>query len=51
MSSKSKRLRFGSLGKLIVLIFCSFNEAPHKFYIGFRYVNPLTEDTLDQMER
>ncbi|XP_068711456.1 ferrochelatase, mitochondrial-like isoform X1 [Montipora capricornis] len=25
--------------------------APHKFYIGFRYVNPLTEDTLDQMER
>ena len=25
--------------------------APHKFYIGFRYVNPLTEDTIDQMER
>jgi len=25
--------------------------APHKFYIGFRYVNPLTENTLDQMER
>ena len=29
----------------------SFFLAPHKFYIGFRYVNPLTEDTLDQMER
>ncbi|KAJ7393853.1 hypothetical protein OS493_003520 [Desmophyllum pertusum] len=26
------------------------DTAPHKFYIGFRYVNPLTEDTLDQME-
>ena len=25
--------------------------APHKFYIGFRYVNPLTEDTIDKMER
>ncbi|XP_066020168.1 ferrochelatase, mitochondrial-like isoform X2 [Pocillopora verrucosa] len=26
------------------------DSAPHKFYIGFRYVKPLTEDTLDQME-
>ena len=25
--------------------------APHKFYIGFRYADPLTEDALDQMER
>ncbi|CAD5115478.1 DgyrCDS4447 [Dimorphilus gyrociliatus] len=25
--------------------------APHKFYIGFRYVNPLTEDAIDQMEK
>lgn len=25
--------------------------APHKFYIGFRYVHPLTEDTVDEMER
>ncbi|KAK7475732.1 hypothetical protein BaRGS_00033004 [Batillaria attramentaria] len=24
--------------------------APHKFYIGFRYANPLTEDTIQQME-
>ncbi|TRY69533.1 hypothetical protein TCAL_12886 [Tigriopus californicus] len=23
---------------------------PHKAYIGFRYANPLTEDTLDEME-
>lgn len=25
--------------------------APHKHYVGFRYVNPLTEDTLAQIER
>lgn len=25
--------------------------APHKHYVGFRYVNPLTEDTLDQIEK
>ena len=25
--------------------------APHKFYVGFRYVNPLTEDAIEQMER
>lgn len=25
-------------------------SAPHKFYIGFRYVNPLTEDSIEQME-
>jgi ferrochelatase len=25
--------------------------APHKYYIGFRYVNPLTEDAIDQMEK
>jgi len=25
-------------------------SAPHKHYIGFRYANPLTEDTLQQME-
>ncbi|XP_072020876.1 ferrochelatase, mitochondrial-like isoform X2 [Amphiura filiformis] len=25
--------------------------APHKYYIGFRYVNPLTEDTINQMEK
>lgn len=25
--------------------------APHKPYIGFRYANPLTEDTLAQMEK
>ena len=26
-------------------------SAPHKAYIGFRYANPLTEVTLDQMEK
>eukprot|EP00914_Ancora_sagittata_P031797 GHVO01064451.1.p1 GENE.GHVO01064451.1~~GHVO01064451.1.p1 ORF type:complete len:425 (-),score=49.42 GHVO01064451.1:251-1348(-) len=25
--------------------------APHKFYIGFRYVHPLTEEAIDEMER
>ncbi|XP_065885930.1 ferrochelatase, mitochondrial-like [Dysidea avara] len=25
--------------------------APHKFYVGFRYAHPLTEDSLDQMEQ
>ncbi|KAL8603902.1 hypothetical protein ACOMHN_005122 [Nucella lapillus] len=25
--------------------------APHKFYIGFRYAHPLTEDTIQQMEQ
>lgn len=25
-------------------------SAPHKFYIGFRYVHPLTEEAIDQME-
>ncbi|XP_067012528.2 ferrochelatase, mitochondrial [Anabrus simplex] len=25
--------------------------APHKHYVAFRYVNPLTDDTLDQIER
>ncbi|XP_051536942.1 ferrochelatase, mitochondrial isoform X1 [Myxocyprinus asiaticus] len=25
--------------------------APHKFYIGFRYVHPLTEDAIEQMEK
>lgn len=25
--------------------------APHKFYIGFRYVHPLTEESIDQIEQ
>lgn len=25
-------------------------SAPHKAYVGFRYANPLTEFTLEQME-
>lgn len=25
--------------------------APHKHYVGFRYVNPLTENTLEQIEK
>ncbi|MEQ2178890.1 hypothetical protein GOODEAATRI_018909, partial [Goodea atripinnis] len=27
------------------------NTAPHKFYIGFRYVNPLTEEAIEEMEK
>ena len=26
-------------------------ESAHKPYVGFRYVNPLTEYTLEQMEK
>lgn len=26
-------------------------SAPHKHYVGFRYVNPLTEDTLAAIEK
>jgi len=25
--------------------------APHKFYVGFRYADPLTEDAINAMER
>ncbi|KAK3754947.1 hypothetical protein QZH41_019364 [Actinostola sp. cb2023] len=27
------------------------NTAPHKFYVGFRYAEPLTEDAIEAMER
>lgn len=27
------------------------STAPHKHYVAFRYVNPLTEDTINQIER
>ncbi|XP_078811705.1 ferrochelatase, mitochondrial isoform X2 [Oryzias latipes] len=27
------------------------DTAPHKFYIGFRYVNPLTEEAIEEMEK
>ncbi|XP_039319761.1 ferrochelatase, mitochondrial isoform X4 [Saimiri boliviensis] len=27
------------------------NTAPHKYYIGFRYVHPLTEEAIEEMER
>ncbi|BHF73336.1 hypothetical protein SprV_0401641700 [Sparganum proliferum] len=27
------------------------NEAPHKFYCGFRYVHPLTEEAINAIER
>jgi ferrochelatase len=28
-----------------------FSLAPHKYYIGFRYVQPLTETALDEIEK
>lgn len=28
-----------------------FLIAPHKYYIGFRYVHPLTEEAIEEMER
>ncbi|CAL8384567.1 ferrochelatase, mitochondrial [Gadus morhua] len=27
------------------------DTAPHKFYIGFRYVHPLTEESIEEMEK
>ncbi|XP_031569990.1 ferrochelatase, mitochondrial-like [Actinia tenebrosa] len=27
------------------------STAPHKYYVGFRYAKPLTEDTIEQMEK
>ncbi|XP_042531143.1 ferrochelatase, mitochondrial isoform X3 [Dipodomys spectabilis] len=27
------------------------DTAPHKYYIGFRYVHPLTEEAIEEMER
>lgn len=33
-------------------ILIDFNVlAPHKYYIGFRYADPLTEDTLEEIEK
>lgn len=37
-------------GMVEILDKISPETAPHKFYIGFRYADPLTEDALDQME-
>ena len=28
-----------------------FVSAPHKYYIGFRYAHPLTEDAIEEMYR
>lgn len=27
------------------------STAPHRPYVGFRYAHPLTEETLEQMEK
>lgn len=31
-----------------LFLFCL--AAPHKYYIGFRYVHPLTEEAIEEME-
>ncbi|KAM4532552.1 ferrochelatase, mitochondrial isoform 1-T1 [Fundulus diaphanus] len=38
-------------GMVKLLDEASPDTAPHKFYIGFRYVNPLTEDAIEEMEK
>ena len=38
-------------GLVKVLDEISPETSPHKYYIGFRYAHPLTEDALDQMIR
>jgi ferrochelatase len=38
-------------GMVEILDNISPETAPHKYYVGFRYVNPLVEDAIEQMER
>lgn len=38
-------------GMVDILDKVSPESAPHKFYMGFRYAHPLTEDTIQQMAR
>lgn len=38
-------------GMVEILDRISPETAPHKFYVGFRYVHPLTEEAIDAMER
>jgi ferrochelatase len=38
-------------GMVKILDEISPHTAPHKFYVGFRYVNPLTEEAIEEMER
>ena len=40
-------VQYGELDSWYLFLFL----APHKFYIGFRYADPLTEETIDQMEK
>lgn len=35
----------------LLVHYAAFSLAPHKFYIGFRYVHPLTEEAIEEMER
>ncbi|XP_064900616.1 ferrochelatase, mitochondrial-like isoform X3 [Columba livia] len=38
-------------GMVKLLDSMSPRTAPHKYYIGFRYVHPLTEEAIEEMER
>lgn len=38
-------------GMVALLDEMSPETAPHKFYIGFRYVHPLTEEAIEEMEK
>ena len=35
----------------LLTLFALVSSAPHKFYIGFRYVHPLTEEAIEEMEK
>ncbi|KAK3555678.1 hypothetical protein QTP86_028643 [Hemibagrus guttatus] len=39
-----------SLFCVVYFVFVLFQSTPHKFYIGFRYVHPLTEKAIEEME-
>uniref|UniRef100_A0A3Q2QTD0 Ferrochelatase n=1 Tax=Fundulus heteroclitus TaxID=8078 RepID=A0A3Q2QTD0_FUNHE len=50
-----QRISKRATGKKFVMFTKSLSQnvfsAPHKFYIGFRYVNPLTEEAIEEMEK
>ncbi|KAL3885148.1 hypothetical protein ACJMK2_025243 [Sinanodonta woodiana] len=46
-----KWTEFQGKGMVEILDRISPETAPHKFYVGFRYVHPLTEESIEHMEK
>ena len=47
----SKVINAAAFNTVTLFMCVCVSTAPHKFYVGFRYAHPLTEDSLDQMEQ